>query len=292
MKALLQGKFDIVKTKSDGSTEEYHFSNLILNSGLNAVAGNAIGQEVMKYCALGSGNSEPNVLQTVLDNQLGERKLYVGTANITWDLNSPQKSKSITYGYRFNQGESTGNISEIGIASSVNYRREQPLFCRALIKDNLGRPTVISKLEDEILEIYYTLKIIIPHDDVHKQIMCKGELYNTITRPAHMGDNSGYYGVISHGEIKDITSVPHDVIANYLTQNVAQYNTDSHKIKISIELSDRQGNHERGIRSTLIQCPFGLKYQTQYNRVSDNASIQKKNTESMIIPFEFSWGRA
>lgn len=289
MKALLQGKFDIVKTKSDGSTEEYHFSNLILNSGLDFVA---TSNNPIHYCALGSGNSPPNTLQTTLDNQLGGRKSYGTQPNIVWDLESSQKSKSMTYHYRFNQGESTGNIAEIGIAPYESYTVDSALFCRALIKDNQGRTTVISKLEDEILDIYYTVKIVIPHEDVHKQIMCKGELYNTTTRPAYMGNNSSYYGVVYSGNIKSITELPDGNIQHYLSQVNSPYNVGSHKLLISMFIPDTQGNHVNGIRSVMVQCPFDLKYQTQYSRVSDGASIQKNDTESMVIPFEFSWGRA
>lgn len=289
MNTLLQGKFNIVKTKNDGSKEEYHFSNLILNSGLDSVA---TSDNPMAYCALGSGNSEPNILQTTLDNQLGERKSHISRPNIVWDLESSQKSKSMTYHYRFNQGQSTGNISEIGIAPSESYNVDSVLFCRALIKDSQGSPTVISKLEDEILDIYYTLKIVIPHGDVHKQIMCKGEMYNTITRPAYMGNDSSYYGVVFSEKIKGITELPDGNIQHYLSQVNSPYNVGSHKLVISMLVPDNQGNHEDGIRSTMIQCPFNLKYQTQYERVSDGVSIQKNDTESMVIPFEFSWGRA
>lgn len=284
----LKGYFDIVKRKADGQVvEKYSFENLILDSGLNAIGKDQEnGFGVLKNCHVGSGNSQPNVSQTSLDSWLGVGSAVYASAK--WSLNTEEKSVSYTYKATLNAGVATGNIAEIGMSLSAN--RDTSLFSRTLIKDNDGQPTVISKLNDEILEIYYTLKIIINHQDVTGIGKINDMDYRFKLRPAYLGSRSSdwefYRGEIS----SDITSFPSGRIT--YTYGTSSHQDGEHKKRFSCTLSPNSGNDENGIRSVFFPSLFDICWQCQFERVSDGKAIMKTNKEKLVVNFDVSWGRA
>lgn len=291
MNIALQGFFNIEKRNANNEIiESYAFKNLILDSGMDMIGWH--GVDTTQYCYLGTGNSQPINTQTTLDNYLNDFGVY-GGYEYKYDLTGEQKKLNIVRSYRFAQGIATGNISEIGLSYHAEHNSGvNPLFCRALIKDGSGMPTVITKLADEILDIYYTLQIIIPTQDVTGQIMVKGEMYNTIARPAYLGHSNEYFGVLYGGGLGDVTGTPDNELKGWLSQQQTYMGVGVHKVKIAMFVPDTQGNYPDGIRSVHILCPFNIKYQIQYSRVSDNSPIIKNDTESLTFNFEFGWERA
>lgn len=281
----LKGHFDIVKKKADGSiVEQYSFDNLILNSGLNLIGTHS--GNLFSFCHLGSGNAEPNFNQTQLSGFLGST-LSNGGLQKKFDLESEIKSFNLTQKYIFHAGQATGNIAEIGTSHSS--RQTDGLFCRTLIKDSHGRPTVISKLADEILEVFYTLKVIIHHQDVTGVGLIDGEEYNYILRPSMLGIITSHNGLFSNVEIMDITGVPRP-IANNLPVSAQDYVPNSHQLLYTLFAGVNDVNAP--VRSVAFQGVFGILWQCQFNKKSDGSAIPKDNTKTLSLKFKVSWGRA
>lgn len=277
----LKGFFEIVKRKTDGSiVEAYVFENLILDSGLEMIG----LRKWFNYCHLGSGNNEPNVTQTGLSSPIGYSG--IGFVNETWSLDTEEKSLTKNYKARFEAGVATGNIAEIGLADSSS--SNGMFFCRTLIKDNQGRPTVISKLADEILDIYYKLKFVINHQDVTGECLISGEPYNFIIRPAYLGNSNTHDGIFSKNEIGDITAYP-IIQDHYRPVNVSNYTPKSNKLRFTIH-GDVDMNYP--IRSIMIRDMLGFRWQAQYSRKSDGSAIPKTGNNIVNLPIEVSWGRA
>lgn len=280
----LKGHFDIVKKKADGSiVEQYSFDNLILNGGLNLIG--LQGDRVLNYCHVGVGNATPDVNQTQLSNHIAVSNTVAYQEK--FDLTSDEKSFSITKKAVFSSGQATGNIAEIGMSHSTN--QVHGLFCRTLIKDSQGRPTVISKLADEILEVFYTLKIIIHHQDVTGVGLIDGEEYNYIMRPSMLGNVSEFNGVMSSGEITSITGFPPNT-ASRLTVRQAQYVSDSYQFLHTI--FSGLNDITVPVRSVMFMSVFGIRWQCQFNKKSDGSAIPKDKTKTLSLTFKVSWGRA
>lgn len=283
----LKGHFDIVKKKADGSiVEQYSFDNLILDNGLNLIGTKF--EQVINYCHLGSGNAEPNVKQTQLFGFLSA-VLYRGGENDgkVFDLESETKSLNITRKFIFAAGVATGNIAEIGMANSQS--ATDGLFCRTLIKDSQGRPTVISKLADEILEVFYTLKIIINHQDITGVGVIDGEEYTYILRPSMLGNFSVFNGVFSDKEIASITGHPVSVVS-YRPVTTKAYVSDSYQLFYTVFAS--VDDITVPVRSVMFMGVFGIRWQCQFSKKSDGSAIPKDRTKTLSLTFSVSWGRA
>lgn len=283
----LKGHFNIIKQKANGEiVEQYAFTNLILNSGLDLVGQYIAHGNLLYNCHVGSGNTEPNVTQTTLSNWLASRAS--DNSNIQSDTSGDVKSISFTHKYIFNAGVATGNISEIGIANGSS--RTSTLFCRTLVKDSQGQPTVISKLPDEILEVYYTLKVIINHQDVIGVGKINNIDYNYIIRPANIGKNTnGTY--LYDGEIGDITRNPQGQYVSSSTSSQT-YENGQHRLKYVMQISPNTVLNN-GIRSVLFSSILNsIGWQCQFSRVADGQPIIKTNQETVRLSFEVSWGRA
>lgn len=131
------------------------FKNLILNQGLNDWMLNST-VACMSFCAVGTGSTAPLVTDTGLATELTRTSTRV-------DISPSPALVGSTYEYATRQqytfplGGVVGNIAEIGVGRSAG-----PLVTRALIKDALGDPTVITVGAEEQLIVIYTLVKVIP----------------------------------------------------------------------------------------------------------------------------------
>src|SRR5690606_4303633 len=127
----------------------------VINSAIN-VFNTLCGRFVV-----GSGSATPQFTDTSLQNPVA-----FASANSVLDSQSSNYVRGwyeITVRHQFGQGQAAGNLSEIGIQHTS---ASGPLCSRALILDGQGNPTSITVLPDDFLTCYYTLRIMIPKEDV------------------------------------------------------------------------------------------------------------------------------
>lgn len=285
----VSGHFDIVKKDKHGNViDEYHFDNLILNNGLDLIGGLAKSSELnfIEYCFVGSGNIEPNVQQTALHSQFARVRLNAVDSRST--LTDDETSFSYVRKFRFDENTANGNIAEIGVGALVSSKTA--LFCRTLIKSPSGQPTVITKLQGEILEITYTLKVSINTQDSIGTVQIGDKQYRYTARVARRYYNYSSSAIAYDGNINDINNQPRGG-SQYMSRAYAEYINESYNIDIVVSATIDQANFENGIRSILVRGFFNWWWQVQFDAIDDNSAIPKNNTQKLNIVFNQSWGR-
>lgn len=303
----IAGEVRCVVTKADGTikTDTGYQKNLILDQGLEFFGGGN-GSFINDSCAIGSGNSAPAITQTGLDAFIALTK--ADTANTTSDYSYVDTGDGMYRAWQQKKYRFTGlanvNISEVGLVSTGTTSTNYYLTTRSLIKDSLGAPASISIKTGETLDIYYKIyRVFDTRDKVFVVNVLDGNggsvPYNVVVRPANM-IGIEYLGVWARGlndtntyrykgELGEVTLTPLLPNGTYPgTARLLAYKPQSYKLGIrsQLELSDANGT----IRSIYIQSLF-FPFQARFGRVSDDAPLTKTASDTLTIPFEFSWGR-
>lgn len=283
--------------------------NLILDQGLHFFGGGA-GSNIMAYCLVGAGNSQPTTTQTQLDACVfGVSGVNNSSKYDHVDDGSNTYKCSLTKSYVFTTLAGQ-NISEVGLASQYASPSSNYLCTRALIKDVNGNPTVLSLIEGDTLTIYYRLSVVHSTLDANQVInMSDGydgnEPYNVKIRLLAVGEPkwASYLGIapsfyylgdlrVYAGEIRNIGDYSLlNPLGNVSTVIQRPYANDFTKI-IDLKFNTSSGN---GAIRSFANLPsedhiFGF-HQIRFGRVSDDAPIAKDNTKELTIPIKFTWGR-
>jgi len=177
--AYMSGRYKCVVRKIsdiDNATQVLEFSNLITDIGLERWGSDSIGNK----CFIGSGSTPPTVNDTALVAQLASSTATVDLT--TWKAYSAaERWTEATIVYRFSPGVTLNSIAEVGVGWVGG------LWSRALIRDQNGNPITIQLLSDEVLDVYYTLRIQFP-EDASGSITIDGVAYDWILRPAELAD--------------------------------------------------------------------------------------------------------
>lgn len=313
------GEFRVVVKRADGSTkiDTGYQKNLILNQGLDFFGGDK-GGNMMAYCVIGSGNSQPIYTQNKLDAFLAETGTtgYPAYPVYKTDYDKIRDGNlykaSVTNKYSFTN--IVGNICEIGLASDYSNSTTYNLCTRSLTKDSQGNPTTITVLSGEQLDIYYKLWRITDLTDKNTTLNVLDGIggsvpYNVITRPSYIGFNSGDYdyankviGIPAANRMGSALNVKGDTgeltIANSAFNPVnssgvssitwSPYVAGSYKRQLTANATVNDLN--LNIRRFQVQIGFG-DFQFRVGKVSDDSPLVKNNTQTLSIPIEISWGR-
>lgn len=306
----MAGEFRCVVKRADGSTklDTGYQKNLILNQGLDFFGGNN-GSDMMAYCVIGSGNSQPVYTQNKLDTAVlgvsGTDSSTKNDYNAATDGNLYKTNKVRKYSFT---GLNNVNISEVGIASSYSNTTTYYLCTRALIKDSSGNPTTITVLPGEQLDIYYKLWAVYDTTDKSGTInLLDGAgasvAYNYKARLANVGSTSyflspyvivrpasasnKYQGVYS-GDLVAITSYPDSRLYETTNTTMVTYVPGSYKRTAQLPFAVTEANGS--IRTVLFDAGIGA-WQIRFGSVANDSPITKTNTQTLSIPIEISWGR-
>ena len=298
--------------KEDGTLKEETapFRNIILNTGLDLMAKKS---GYASWIAVGTGNSEPTATQTGLDSLYLFSNIAVGEGStVVYEPTPvPRYKRTIT---RRCSGFNNTNLTEVSLGYAINHTggiAETSQFTswnRALIKDALGKPTTITLLPDEFLEVtavtyYYPTvsdqKFTVTIDD-------KGSVstHDVVVRPSELGktprwgldsevrpvlqDNSTFE--LWNGSIGVITSKPtgqflggtdqwrQSLVATNLGYVDGSYKRVGH---IHCPLDSGNGNTTAMFIETTLGC-----YQA-----SITPAVTKNNQQVMGIEITLSWGR-
>lgn len=307
----LVGEVRCVVTKEDGTVKiDTGFQkNLILNQGLDFYGGGN-GTDMFHRCLVGTGNSVPTPTQNRLDLPVG---IAAGASfSVKYDY-TPREDNlylaEITYRYTFSSIGNV-NISEVGLASNGTTTANAYMCTRALIKDASGNPTVISVLNTEKLQVYYKLTAVYSTLDVSHQIQYTGADNvtvdcNAIVRLSLAGSNDSPYsiallapfapsnsnlarGQTYKGGLGGLTWGPSDANSVAESVDIDTYVLGSYKstFRYNYNLSDSNGSTRCVKVLTTIGC-----WQVEYKQVINGKPITKTSKDTMVIPFEVSWGR-
>ena len=311
----MTGEFRCVVKRADGSTkiDTGYQKNLILNQGLDFFGGGK-GADMMSYCVIGSGNSQPVYTQNKLDTAIqGVGGTDFSTKydyDAARDDNLYKTNRVVKYSFN---GLNNVNISELGLASTYSDATTYYLCTRALIKDSQGNPTTITVLSGEILEVYYKLWAVYDTTDKTGTINLLDGVggstpYNYVLRMAgvggaDMGGSANYGGVIGlllqagagnnspvtyRGELGTSFTVPNNSLQYVNGGYTQEYQPISNKRTAVWDFDINTTNGD--IRSFLFLTSMGF-YQIRFGSVADDSPITKTDTQTLTIPIEVSWGR-
>ena len=310
-KATVAGRFTLVATSISGQRRVLaEFDNLITDVGLNRMG---VGN-FRELCVVGTGSNAPSFSDSQL--QTTRARTNTGAPSVpgaTAQSEPPYFTQSST-GFRFSVGSASGNLTEVGIGWSLGGGlNDYTLFARALIKDQDNNPTTVTVLGDEVLDVYYALRIYPPTADDTYTINIGSESYDCITRaasvtsvlnwnfPASRVQFTAFPGgtapIAYNGNIGAITGAPSGASASAINSsaiNNLAYSNNSLRQDATITYGLDQGNLTGGIRSIYYQTSMGA-YQTQFTRTTPRldgtTTIDKDNTKVLSVSFRVGWAR-
>jgi len=157
----LKGRYRLKRIKADNGriihTSPW-MNNLITDAGKRTYINSNNNIDVS--CVVGTGNSTPAASDTALNAQIYRTSAAEASALPPVFTESGGTLKS-TYRFRFNPGQATGNISELGIYLGLPGYADFTLFSRALVRDSQGNPTTITVLNDEYLDVYWEFTLTV-----------------------------------------------------------------------------------------------------------------------------------
>lgn len=303
MKVGFKGRFSLqVSGGKRGTVKLVEFDNLITNQGLDRLGVGGI----CTYCRIGSGNRLPSVNDIALENFTAE------TRKITKD-NSGFEPEPIprsfnTRIFRFDKGEGTGNHSEVGVGWEIDDQTElNPLWSRAIIVDSNGEPLTITVLEDEILDVYYTLYVYLSLEDHVAEFYYKNVKRTATTRVRNVKVHSYIQHIMDSGFTPSYywwcggaQSVLGDVYTDptYKPDNTSSYEiTNSTYVNGSYELEKTYMLKDTNVlKDNLIGIAVvpgvaksyydRLEYKTQFD-----PPLEKDYTEEFYYKGKIKWGR-
>lgn len=145
----------------------HHYSEEGLGSNYQTYNGKTVnfwqGYIFSGYCHVGTGNKAPENQDGWLQNVVTSVSGRLTSSGSIYLPDTKEQAYYSTYFYQFNRTINNQNIAEIGLSpyehnTQVSYKG---VFTRALIKNQLGEPTVLSVKSNEVLEVYYRLWIVV-----------------------------------------------------------------------------------------------------------------------------------
>lgn len=301
----MEGWISLKKGKGSIITGEIPaFKNIITNNGLDGVADNNVGNRTA-YCHVGTGTSAEAATDTALGTFVGAEGVATSTSTSA-EASSPYYMKYVRT-WRFDPGEATGNISEVGFSSQAT---TGGLFSRALVKDGGGSPTTITVLSDEWLDVTYEFRLYPGHTsaDATGSISFSGSSKNYTLRAAQVTDvtkygaaatqavlanNGGGYGYAygSDGALGAVTSTPTGTSQDFLgtggcSISAATYSNGTYNRNVTLTIGLSEGNTTGGIKALLFYTKFAT-YQISFDTV-----VAKDNTKVMTFVTNLAWARA
>lgn len=297
----VKGYFRVQCIRPDGRVRQDTgwFPNLLLTSGRNEMG----KQDFLTSCQVGTDNTAPNAAQTAL---LG---FHQGSTTITTSTSGGESVTPPYYGwarqtYRFPVGVGPSNLSEVGVGWGTS---GSTLLTRALILDpDLGTPTTVSPLADELLDVTYELRYYSPSGDTSgPTVTLDGVNYDTVTRASNAG-SAQWYNIIGSevsiltpsvadytaydGALGAETSEPSGTNTNMVLGSISAsaYSNNSYERDINAICGSTGWNLGSGIRSIRIRTAGGA-YQTSFTSNPGGNTIPKTSSYTMNMQWTISW---
>ncbi len=296
----LSGRFRLVKSRNGEVSQDVEFENLILDAGLDRWGTGRI----IDRCFCGSGTTAPAVTDVSMGSLLAtSTSRQTVPSYIT--ANSTSRWTEVTTCYRFAAGVGTGTWYEIGMGWDLG------LFSRTLIKDGSGNPTSITKLSDETVDVYYTLRIQFPASDITGSITLEGVAYDYILRPAAIGSTPNSQTAIfeafanspsASGDMRadsvvigSVTAYPPNAAWNGAT-TAAAYSPSTYKRRLTFDAGLTDMNVSGGFKSLgfSLMSPgsqIQQRWQMGFYISGVATAVPKTSAKIFSITIDFTWSR-
>jgi hypothetical protein len=273
------------------------FPNKLLNSGKNRMGSNG---DWLDCCQVGTDNTTPQATDTGL---LG----YVAGTNTKAEIIAGAESSAPYFHwkrirYRFDVGDTAANLSEVGVGWATTGGAN--LLTRALIVDALGNPTTVTPKADEILDVWYELRVYPPTGDVTGTLTLDGISYDYLIRASEVtsssvsgviGQQCGAYSpnndtwYVTDGEPGDITQTPSGVSDSpqaYPTNST--YSANSYERVMQINVGPADWVLTNGIRCFRITTTLGY-FQMRVGAQAGDTTIPKTTNYTMTMEYTLGW---
>jgi hypothetical protein len=306
-------KLEVQNAKTGEITKKTDwFNNLILDSGLNMKGDTGPASA----CHVGSGTTPPTESDTALENFIASTNNTIGPGVTPRAIDAGVQIEEFPYygwatqGYTFSAGAAEGNISEVGITNNDFLSSSGPLFSRALVLDENGNPTTIEILSDEILRVFYELRLYMPMADNIYDIELDGTTYTLTTRPSNIGasqastNNQHMWGsgtIVSQGAAINTTTITTRHVGVSQSQDIPYlgnitgtqrssmtsdpYDDESIERTATAIWNINAANFENGI-GRLRFCSGVGQYQTRFD-----PPIMKTEFDEFTVDMKVTWGR-
>lgn len=276
--------------------------NMVLNSGLDAMGG--IGNADITHVHVGSSNVPPDINQTVLQTPVAGTSDSVPNTPDVSIVNT--STKPYYYGlrrtFRFPVGAAQGNLAEVGLG---NY--QGVMFNRTLITDELGNPTVLSILEDEVLDVVVELRVY-PAYDMTGTINLLNRLGgivsthtytgNCVIHPSGLAWSLANVGVTfpllsasTGSQAIDVSTPTYPEITDSTANNMDQSRPTNRSLRGSWLLSTDQANN--GVASIYIPIGNLMSRTDSFSLIGFKFNISppipKDNAKTLRCPFLVAW---
>lgn len=315
IKTAFSGRFrlEVRNAYTHQLTKVREFNNTITNAGLDSYGNNVAGN--LGRCWIGTGTTTPTINDTVLANS---RAFANGAANneqcSLLAPTEPNWTPSAKLKYRFEAGTATGEVSEVGIST-----RAEPtannfiLWSRALVTDAYDRPSSVTVLEDEYLDVFYILKLHTNLKDTSFTFNLGGETYNCVNRIAKAQDTrclvaaGSTFGQLNFSSGISIKAIFNSNKLGTINESIKDYDQTS-LINVTPSLSAyvngtfyrdsvvifdvNTGNLADGITGLeLGPANTGQPQLILYNQISLDKPILKTKDNAIKFTLRSSWGR-
>lgn len=194
------GFYTICSYKTDANGAEVagsrkqlaHFPNLITDTGLDGIGTDNL-RTLDAYGAVGTGNTPPAFSDNSLANEIARVPMVnpSGFGHPTGVQTSAPYYAWARPSYIYGPGVATGNLTEVGI---FKLSSAGPMYSRALILDDSGSPTSITKLPDETLEVTYEHRVYPPLGDKSGIVTIGSTDHSYTMRAASVNNKDAWLG--------------------------------------------------------------------------------------------------
>lgn len=313
LKQYAKGVFSLYSSKRGKLAE---FTNLITDVGLDHLILTSMSSS--HGIVVGRGTTPPAVgntaLETIVNGSTTSSPRFSSGPSVL--SGTPYYGTRYRIAKRFNAGQITGNISELGCAYFTGTSRTSgyTLISRALIKNAEGVPTTIPILSDEVLDVVYDLYFYTSTADVQGTIVLDGNIggtYEWVLRPAvvtTLGGSPYPQNVGWNGEWS-FSSTSSQILINFSNQALGGITVElpgaatngsgadvlfrsgsfvpgSFQVPFALSIPPSAGNISGGIRSIQFKMGKGM-YQLQFT-----PAIPKTALDSLVLEMVYSVARA
>lgn len=227
---------ELIHARTGDVTQSFKFPNLITNVGLDALSGefpnglfNALSDSaqysVFSRCFVGTGNAEPAITDSELQNPIANTSNTGGFGFETGLVDNNTRCR-----YRktwvFGTSEANGNIAEVGCG--VNHGSNPfngTVFTRQLIRDALGEPTVLVKTSEYQLRVVYELSLWLPLGDQVYEMNINGATVEVVSRLESLAYWNRTHGLVSGESQYGLSTQPIGPEGSNLSGTVASDNS-------------------------------------------------------------------
>jgi len=278
------------------------FKNLILNQGLDSLMLNSFVNS-MSFCAVGSGSTEPLETDTGLVSELARTTTRVGVSPSP-TLVEAAYHYTTSYQYTFALGAIDANVSEI----SIGINSGSVSVTRALIKDDLGNPTVIPVDVEEQLIVIYSLVKVIPTASAFGTLTLDFNGtptdYAVEIKPANLGNTNNSYFFSASKSLTDAVAAVYAYETQALglvtgtpsgaslagTQTTESYVPGTYYRDYTVSAGLTECNFATGIGSAVFMLGGFTGVFGGY-QVSFTPKLPKNADRLLSIPIRLSWAR-